>query len=68
MFGTNYRYDALGHFDRFALGARSELQAPIAAFQAELAAAEATIEARNASRFAPFIHMLPSRISNGVTI
>ena len=40
----------------------------IEAFQADLRAAEATIGERNARRFAPFVHFLPSRISNGVTI
>lgn len=66
--GTNCRYDTLGDFSRHALGARSEARAVIAAFRSELRAIEDTITARNERRFAPFVHFLPSRIPNGVTV
>ena len=40
----------------------------VAAFQAELRSIERTIEERNARRFLPFVHFLPSRIPNGITV
>ena len=68
VYGTYCQYDCLGDYRRFALGRRPELRESIEVFQQELAAAEAIIHERNAGRFAPFIHFLPSRISNGVTV
>ncbi len=68
VMATNVRHDRLGDFSRYELGQMPEHRARIAAFQAELQSVERTIEERNARRFAPYIHFLPSRISNGITV
>lgn len=65
---TNCRHDRLGDFSRYPLGEASELRDAVRAFQADLAAAEATIARRNETRLAPFVHFLPSRIPNGITV
>jgi len=65
---TNLRYDRLGDFSRHPLHADARRHACFAELQAELEAAEQTIRARNEQRFAPFVHFLPSRISNGITV
>jgi arachidonate 15-lipoxygenase len=66
--GTNCRYDTLGEFSRHALGEQPGVRAMIAQFQDDLARVEATISARNEQRLAPFLHFLPSRIPNGITV
>lgn len=66
--GTNCRYDTLGDFSAEPLGRRDGCRAVIERFQQDLRDAEATIEERNRSRYAPFVHFLPSRISNGITV
>jgi arachidonate 15-lipoxygenase len=65
---TYCRYDTLGDFSGYALGRRADCQDLIAAFQADLRQVEEQVQARNARRLAPFIHFLPSRISNGITV
>lgn len=65
---TNCQYDRLGDFSRHALG-RDARSAPfVAAFRDDLASIERTIEERNRRRPGAFIHFLPSRISNGITV
>lgn len=66
--GTNCQYDTLGDFSRHPFGQLEDCRAMIAEFQAALRDAEEEIAARNLRRYAPFIHFLPSRISNGITV
>lgn len=66
--GTYVRYDTLGDYARYPIGRDPRHREAREAFRAELADAERTITARNATRLAPFIHFLPSRISNGVSL
>lgn len=68
VMGTNARHDTLGQLDRYPLGRRPDCQDLIEQFQRQLSDIERTIEARNRERFAPFIHLLPSRICNGITV
>lgn len=68
VIGTNCRHDSLGDFSQHALGRREDCRAVVAAFQSDLASVERAIEARNARRFLPFLHFLPSRIPNGITV
>ncbi len=68
VYSTFARYDRLGDYGRFPLGRRPELQSALADYRRALDAVEAAIAARNATRFAPFIHLEPSRLTNGVTI
>lgn len=65
---TNCKHDTFGDFSRHALGRDPRAQALITAFQRELEEIEGTIRARNVQRLAPFIHFLPSRVSNGITV
>lgn len=68
VIGTNAVHDRLGDFSRHTFGARAEAQSLIRAFQGELRNVEEIISSRNTQRFAPFIHFLPSRIPNGITV
>jgi arachidonate 15-lipoxygenase len=65
---TNIRYDRLGDFSWYPMGLRQESLPLVAELRAELEAAERIITERNLSRPAPFIHFLPSRIPNGITV
>jgi arachidonate 15-lipoxygenase len=65
---TNCRYDQFGDFSRYPLGAREDCREMISRFQERLQSIEEIITERNAHRPAPFIHFLPSRISNGITV
>jgi arachidonate 15-lipoxygenase len=65
---TNCRYGSLGDFSDHAIGHREDCRALIAAFGAELERAEREIVVRNERRLAPFVHFLPSRIPNGITV
>ncbi len=64
---TSYQFDRLGQYepDDFTDPA---VQPVIASFQASLAAAQSTIEARNAARTAPYPWMQPNRIPNSTSI
>ena len=68
VMGTNARHDQLGDFAGYAIAKRPECQPMIRQFQRELAAIEQTIAQRNQARLAPFIHLMPSRICNGITV
>jgi len=65
---TYAAYDRLGDYRGSALGRRADLRPMIAAYQEELRIVEAKIEQRNLGRLAPFIHLLPSRLTNGASI
>lgn len=65
---TNVRYGRLGDFADVPFGQRQLNHPLIAAFQRDLLAVEAQIERRNQTRLAPFIHLLPSRITNGTSV
>jgi arachidonate 15-lipoxygenase len=68
VISTNVIYDQLGDFSRYSFGTRPAAQSLIRAFQDELLEVEQIILHRNTQRFLPFIHFLPSRIPNGITI
>jgi arachidonate 15-lipoxygenase len=68
VMGTNARHDTLGDFSGYALGQRADCQPLIQQFQRELTRIEQTIALRNQNRLAPFVHLLPSRICNGITV
>ncbi|MBI5610170.1 MAG: hypothetical protein HY902_14940 [Deltaproteobacteria bacterium] len=68
VMGTNARHDRLGDFSHYPLGRRADCASLLAKFQLRLTEIEQTIEQRNRQRFAPFIHLLPSRITNGITV
>ncbi|MDP2311281.1 MAG: lipoxygenase family protein [Pseudomonadota bacterium] len=65
---TNVRHDTLGDFARYPLGGRPECRPMVAAFQADLRSIEDEIGRRNLDRPAPYLHLLPSRLTNGITV
>ncbi len=68
VMGTNTRHDRLGQLGNYPLGRRSDCQPLVEKFQQRLVEVEETIVTRNRARFAPYIHLLPSRICNGITV
>ncbi|WP_181197458.1 lipoxygenase family protein [Enhygromyxa salina] len=65
---THMQYGRLGDFSGYPIDARPECAALLRCFAAELEEIERRIEQRNVERFAPFVHFLPSRVSNGITV
>jgi arachidonate 15-lipoxygenase len=64
---TSYQFDKLGHYEPDDFTDPGALRA-VAAFQADLAQVQSTIEARNARRSVPYLWLLPERIPNSTSI
>ena len=68
---SSVQYDKLGHYaqnERRPYFKDKRVAPVVAAFQAELAAAEATIHTRNRSRPFPYESQLPSQVPNSISI
>ena len=65
---VEYRFDAFGHYDRYPLGRKAEVQPLIAALQASLERIEAKIESRQAGRMLRYDFLKPSRVTNSANI
>ncbi len=68
VISTNVRYGTLGDFADVPFGQDPQWQPLIGELQRELVEIESEIQRRNQQRLAPFVHFLPSRIPNGITV
>ncbi len=65
---THVRFGRLGDYEGAAITRHAALATPLADLRRDLDEVEQVIVARNAQRFLPFVHLLPSRLANGVTL